>query len=148
MKTKTIALFAAFILAMGFAGGCDKADAKPPAEGWGSAYLRIAQEYWGTPTLCTSTNVQWEQPPMWPGRWAAATAPTEPMPCVMWVDPNANVGAYMFCVIIVHEWSHWMGYQWGTDPNTIQYDGDANEDPWNPPTIHRCAKITHTFVAR
>lgn len=121
------------------------ADAKPPVEGWGAASLRISQEYWGTtsPPLCTSTSIIWEQPPMWgPEHPAAATAPLSPEPCIMWVDPT-RFSVYWLCVVMVHEYSHWMGYQWGYDPNTIQYDGDAAGDAWNPPFIHRCFKLAY-----
>lgn len=119
--------------------------AAPPAGGWGQAALTVAHEYWGTDSspLCSSETVAWNTaPPDWPDRLAAATAPlVADTPCEMWVA--AGVPVYTLCVVVVHEFAHWLGYQWGTDPLAITYDGNAAGDEWHPPHIHRCLVLAH-----
>ena len=125
-----------------------RATASPP-QGWGAASLEVAYEYWGTdqPPLCTSETIHWgEEPPQWGGvAKAAATAPLHPEPCTMWIGNQGS--AYTLCLVVVHEYSHWMGYQWGTDPKSVTYDGeyvgDASEagTPWEPEVIQGCWKL-------
>lgn len=124
------------------------AHAAPPPEGYGAAALKVAYRYWGTeqPPLCTSETIHWgEDPPMWPTRGAAATAPTQPEACVMWVGKLK--GVYDLCMTVVHEYSHWMGYQWGTDPRAMTYDGSvvgSDSDlgaPWKPKPVRGCQNM-------
>jgi len=146
-RMKLYALVFATVFFTFWAGyGVGKGEAKPPHAGYGAASLEIAQEYWGTPAppLCTSEEMRWEAPPFWATRQAAATAPTEPEPCVMWITPG--ISTFMLCETIVHEYGHWMGLGWGTDPNNIMYDGDIEGSdeytiPWNPPRVPACWKL-------
>lgn len=112
----------------------------------GEGALRVAQEYWGTshPPDCATQVIHWgESGPYWSGRPASATAVQEPnQMCEMWVDAK-GLNTYTLCVLVVHEYGHWMGYQWGTDPHSITFDGDQYGDWWGPPTIGRCAKLAH-----
>lgn len=141
IKTALAMLF--LLCAFGFAGGCDRADAATPQGGYGAAVLRVAQGYWATtnPPLCATTTIVWSAPPAWPGHSAAATVPTEPgTACTMWIT-NAHQGIYMLCVVMVHEYGHWMGYGWGYDSHSINYDGDSANDQWSPPFIAACNKL-------
>jgi hypothetical protein len=118
------------------------AEATPPPEGWGAADLKVAQHYWGTesPPNCASETIYWGVlPPAWPERFAAATAALEPgTACEMWIGPMK--GAYYNCVTVVHEYSHWMGFGWGTDPKSITYDEAVGWEVF----IGACARLVNS----
>jgi len=125
------------------------AEAKTPPEGWGAAELQVAQEYWGTasPPKCASTTIVNEDDPLWNS--AAATVPTQPgTNCQMWLPPNLSV--YFGCRLEVHEYGHWMGEPWTTDPKSIMFDGvtpgvlgGAN---WEPPVIKGCKQLVSRWL--
>lgn len=123
------------------------AQAKTPPGGWGAADLRAAEHYWGTnsPPNCATMKIEWGVvPPAWPEREAAAIFAAEPgMACEMWIGPGFDV--YEQCVAVVHEYSHWMGYGWGEDPNQITFDGATG---WNPPIIGACSRLSQLALRK
>lgn len=127
-----------------------------PAGGWGAGDLRVAEHYWGTtsPPNCASETIHFgESPPEAAPRESAANIAERPgTACVMWIGPYTN--SYEQCLVVVHEFGHWMGYGWGTDPKSITYDGQM---PWNlaesgakwePPYISRCVGLERIWQPR
>lgn len=118
---KTLAAVLSLILAFGFAGGCDKADAvTPPPQGWGNAYQQAAYEYWGErPTACASTYVEWDSTvPATHGTVSNGTpvlgyatlATQMGIRCTMYVAPLDGMGLFFRCVLYAHEYGHWLGW--------------------------------------
>lgn len=117
----TFACVVILVLAILFGYLGSKANAAPtPPEGWGAAELRIAEEYWGgPPPLCEATVVEWDI--TLPNGYAGlGTMPSKPTPlCSMEVAPAAFVGGlYYQCVLVIHEYGHWMGEDHSTDASS------------------------------
>jgi hypothetical protein len=123
MNWRTLTLLLALVLSMGFAGGCDRADAAgAPPEGWGAAELRIAQEYWGTtPTDCSTLTVEFDATDILSdGASGEATRPTGPgTPCLMRIA--RGMGVWAQCRVVVHEYGHWVGLRHSSDRHSVMY---------------------------
>lgn len=93
--------------------------------------LTLAEAYWGTqPNRCASREIIVSaQSPVegYSGAAGYATNPhdyTEAIPCVMWI--REGLGVREQCLIVVHEYGHWLGLSHSNDPTSPMYvDG-----PW------------------